>query len=56
VDHTGLGLTLDDLSIAPGGGLQLIMPVSAIPEAGTIMPALAAALVAVWRLRRKWRR
>lgn len=56
VDHTGLGLTLADLSIATGGGLQLIMPVSAIPEVGTILPSLAAALVAGWRLRRKWRR
>lgn len=56
VDHTGLGLTLADLSIAPGGGLQLIMPVSAIPEVGTIIPALAAVALAGWRLRRKWRR
>lgn len=54
-DHTGLGLTLADLSLAEGGGLMLTIPVSAIPEVGTILPALGAALAAGWRLRRKWR-
>ncbi len=56
IDHTGLGLTLADLSLAPGGGVMLTMPVFAIPEVGTILPALGAALLAGWRLRRKWRR
>ncbi len=55
-DNTGLGLTLGDLSIAPGGGVMLTMPVSAIPEVGTILPALGAILAAGWRLRRKWLR
>jgi hypothetical protein len=35
---------------------MLTMPVFAIPEVGTILPALGAALLAGWRLRRKWRR
>jgi len=36
-------------------GEVTLLTAAAIPEVGTILPALAAALVAGWRLRRQWR-
>jgi hypothetical protein len=49
IDHTGLGLTLNDLSIAPNGGVMLTMPASAVPE-----PSTYAVLVGLGALGFAW--
>jgi len=56
IDHTGLGITLADLSFAEGGGLMLTMPASAVPEPSTYAVFVGlGALGFAWAARRQRR-